>query len=185
MEEKKYSANNIEAVLDLGRIFGGAAAVMLYVMAGLCLIAPITTAALGIAASVGSVVWNDNLTIGVVVVDVASVLVLAYMTATIVGNVRNRKNVDEWLLSAVAVNALVRRVPPDSNEFVRNRISVSFELNGENKYIMSVPKAWAKDINKRFLRYDGHNVPIMYNEANNKVMLVYVDRGDTRRKIGN
>ena len=181
MEENKYSANNIEAVLDVGRIYNGASAVMLYVIAGLCLVPPIITAALGIASGVGAIDWNDNLTVGVTVVDIASALVLAYMLNVIIGNVRNKKNVQAWLVGAVPANALVRRVPSESDEFVRNRISVSFELGGEKKYIMSLPKAWAKVINKRFLRYDGHNVPIMYNAEQNKIMLVYVDSGDTRK----
>ena len=181
MEEKNYSANNIEAVLDLGRIYSGASAVMLYVFAGLCLVAPIISAALGIAAGVGAVSWNENLTVASSVLSVASALILAYTITVIIGNVRNKRAVDEWLTDSVAVSALVRRIPPESDEFVRNRISVSFELNGEKKFIMSMPKAWAKDINKRFLRYDGHNVPIMYNAEHNKVMLVFVDPGDTRK----
>lgn len=181
MEEKNYSANNIEAVLDVGRIFSGASFVMLCVFAGLCLVAPVTVAALGIAAGVGTVTWNDNLTVASSVLVASSALIFAYTLSVIIGNKQNKKAVDEWLADAVPVSALVRRVPPDSDEFVRNRISVSFELNGEKKFIMSMPKAWAKDINKRFLRYDGHNVPIMYNEEHNKIMLVYVDSGDTRK----
>ncbi len=181
IEDKKYSANNIDAVLDVGRIYSGASAVMLYVAAGLCFVAPIVTAALGIASCYGAVDFNENLTVGAVLLDVVSALALAYMLTVIIGNVRNKKKVDAWLMTAVPVSALVRRIAPDSDEFVRNRISVSFELNGEKKYIMSVPKAWAKDLNKRFLRHDGQNVPIMYNEEHDKVMLVYVDR-DTRKK---
>ena len=183
MDDKKYSANNIEAVLDVGRIYNGAALVMLYVFAGLCLVAPVTSVALGIAAHVGAIDWNDNLSIGVAVVDAASALVLAYMLTVIIGNVRNKKNAEAWLVGAVPVNALIRRVPSDSDEYVSNRISVSFELNGENMYIMSLPKAWAKDVNKQFLRYDGHNAPVMYNAEQNKILLVYVDSGDTRKRV--
>ncbi|MCH5158794.1 MAG: hypothetical protein J1F33_06330 [Clostridiales bacterium] len=172
MSEKKYSANNIEAVLDVGKIFSGVSAVLLYVVLGLTLVAPITTAALGIAHAAKAIVWNGNLTVGVSVVDAASVLVLAYTINVIIENIRNKKNVEAWLVGAVAVNALVRRIPSDSDEYVRNRISVTFELNGENKYIASLPKAWAKDINKSFIRRDGQNVPVMYNEEQNKVMLV-------------
>ncbi|MCH5350607.1 MAG: hypothetical protein J1F39_01385 [Clostridiales bacterium] len=182
MNEKKYSANNIEAVLDVGKIYSGASAVLLYVVLGLTLVAPVTTAALGIAHAAGAFVWNDNLTVGVSVIDAASALVLAYTLNVIIENIRNRKNVESWLVGAVAVSALVRRVSSESDEFVRNRVSVSFELNGENKFIMSLPKAWAKDINKSFIRRDGQNIPVMYNEEQNKIMLVVMPKQGNNKK---
>lgn len=169
---RKINVQQIDCGLSIGKIYTGSKKILLYL--GVCLpfLIPIASIGIFVTTYLGLMNYSNTITIALVLTNFFAILIISVCFIITINNNKNIKKIESFLLDAVEVSGVVRRIDLENINYKPYQVQVTFEFNGKQYNKISSSGTPIMGYRKCFVKYCKNKINLLYSASYDEILFL-------------